>query len=262
MNTLTCARSLPLAVLFLAACAVTPGSTRAALGPVGGPLAFQDEDVFEDAPPPPQATTIPVASTRGDAVQLEFVYSELDLGKVTIEGSNIGKNSMTDVSRLRRTLRGNFGAQELRGFVQVFSEDFAGLFDNYGLGGGVTGSPVVHEVDENLSLTVPYRAGANLVVGENDADDFGAYLELEAEAAIATRFTGFQMSLGAYLTTFNGVIDNKDDNDGDDSDEFDATNAGLFMEVLFSGPALPVLGSIRILGGNTEGLLLSIGASF
>jgi hypothetical protein len=202
-------------------------------------------------------------------VSLEVFRQDIELGELEFDydGPPASKADVKDIDRVRTGFRAAFGAPAARGYVQFFGEEFydsPGDFDHWGLGGGVAGFPSAHDFNDDIRLIIPYRAGFNVAWGEEDngsIETTQAYVEFEGEVGVGGYFWGAMPSVGVYLTSLAGA--GTIDNGVADSDyDFNGTNAGAYIQIAYKHDEFPMFASFRAMGGDVEGIVLSIGAAF
>jgi hypothetical protein len=194
----------------------------------------------------------------------------------TIEHSGGGLSTFQDSpERARSGLQVEFGSEVAAAVVQVFREDwnYPG-FEVYELSGvlvGARGTQFVGEFESNeISLVMPWGVDAAFAVGtvrEGGLIDELGFGEFTGELGLGLSWNGLQLSLGASLSSIDG------------SGTFDSTqfgagaasvrqlnlageNLGLFLDVRYQPPGLPVHGSLRASGGDRTGSAFGIGVRF
>ncbi len=206
---------------------------------------------------------------RTQHARVEIFRQDIELDDIEFDPDDAPSTDLLGTDRERTGVRATFGGRTVGGFVQLFVEEWdlaptvPGFdFDLIGVGGGVAGTPTLHEFNENARLTLPFRAGVNLAVGDNGLrganDTTLGYLEFEGEIAIGADLYGAQPSVGIYVTSLSGIVSPEVGADADVT----GTNGGAFAQILYKHPDFPVFGSIRALGGDVEGGLLSFGVAF
>ena len=203
-------------------------------------------------------------------VQLEIFTQDIDQGEVDFEPDLGPDYTRKDVNRKRVGFRAAFGQPAVRGYVNFFGEEWErgfttpDNFDLFGFGGGVLGEPVAASFEnDNIRIVIPYRAGFNLVLGDDEdgADDEDtAYVELEAEVGVGVHLWGFRPMIGFYSTSLSGVIDNEM-GATDTSTDYNGSNVGGFIELRYKHDKFPLYASLRALGGDVEGGMFTFGAS-
>jgi len=206
---------------------------------------------------------------KTEHVRLELFRQDNEFGEIELDIDGGPTVDLRNADRDRTGFRATFGGSSTRGYFQIFVEEWdlnpslGGFdFDLIGIGGGVSGTPTVHTFNEDMRLILPFRGGLNIAVGENDAGGVNdadlAYLEFEGELGFGGDFYGAQPSVGVYLNSVAGILS---PDVGPDAD-ITGTNAGVFFQLMYKHDNFPIFGTIRAMGGDVEGALLSFGAAF
>lgn len=243
------------------------------------PAAQEGEDVATVEPEPVE----PVAaeSTTMDSnqskipdtrIRLEFFAQDIELGEVTFDPDNVpGEFDVKDIERKRRGFRGAFGKRSVRGYFNIFGEEWdrgfqtATDFEMLGIGGGVLGEPSVSSHNnDNVRVVLPYRAGFNGVFGSEElgaVEEDTLYFEFEGEFGVGVDLWGARPMVGLYASSISGVVDTRDGVADPDSD-YSGTNVGGFAELRYKHHSFPLFASIRAQGGDAEGVVFTFGGSF
>lgn len=211
----------------------------------------------------------PYGQTRA---RLQFFREDIELDELDLQ-RDVGPDLvLRDTERTRQGFRADFGNRAAGGFFQLFAEEFrapllsVGELDNYGIGGGVVGAPVVGG-SGRVEFVVPYRFEVDLVVGGESGgspdEDIG-YLEAMFDLGFGARVFGLQASSGLQLRSIGGRFDSDDPAApaGTAQSDFDGTNVGAYVELLYKHDRVPLMARVRGLAGDIRGLELSFGFAF
>lgn len=210
------------------------------------------------------------AATEEGAPWRDFeLYAEgQELENVTVE-PEFGPDIDLSADRRRVGVRLAFGPVAVRGFGHLFREawEFTDLpgggdgaeYDNWGIGGGVKGAPVVGRIRDEVAMLVPYRAELSLVRGDN-ADDSEwdmQYVDFHADVGFGIDWKGLRPSVGIALSGISGEIDGY----GTTSD-LSGGNGGVFLDLSYRSPEFPLYGHVRAQAGDYRLVMLGIGVEF
>lgn len=208
---------------------------------------------------------------------LEGTYTDRELGEmtsdvVTASGVKIGEVDIPDVPQERLGVR--FGVRSRDGgwHVQVFSEEFADLYDLAGVGfGGIGFAPFAGHEDE-LRWGLIWGTDIALAAGDGDVpvvdlstgnvvgtvNQTLAYFELEGSLGLGLDVNGFRSSAGIAMSLLSGRFETDGGGDGG----FSATNVGPYLGVEYISDDRPVTGRLRLIFGDLDGIMLGIGVRF
>lgn len=217
----------------------------------------------------PVAPASPAMWSRNPDVRVELFYEDFELGSLEYEPSIGPHFRARDVERRRGGVRVAFGDEQFSGYVTAFGETwkdpFIGAsFHNFGMGGGLTGQPVVGRLRRGGKLLIPYRVGISFVGGyeEVDAADYFLYYgEFEGEFGVAVNYSGFQPSAGLYFTTLSGGIET-DLGFARRTEHLYGFNGGAYAELKYDNRRSPIYGRLRGVIGDVEGVSLGLGIKF
>ncbi|MBN2490543.1 MAG: hypothetical protein JXQ29_06820 [Planctomycetes bacterium] len=222
---------------------------------------------------------------------------DVELGKIEFKDIDFLNDDVDvkvdDVSRKRAGLGMSFGNEGVQGYFRVFYEEletkpfrssipdafFKDDFEGGGVGGGVKGIPQLAAFNDHIKLILPFRAGidfgysrSNVHVDipssppyagvDEDVDAHMLYAAFSGTVGIGLDIYGVQPSAGFALDALYGtsVIDESDL----DSDSFEVMglNAAGFAELRYKHPDFPLFASVRVLFGNIDGIMVSLGVNF
>jgi hypothetical protein len=233
-----------LAAAFLSSCAVTGPPSR------GGPSGA-DRDLFD----------------------IDVTASGEELDAIQFDPDDLLSTVELPVERDRVTARFAFGREAVRGFIHVFKEHLLAepttlsvtrvSVDSLGVGGGVKGAPRVNGSEATVAFLIPYRVDVSVVVGDEDTTSAGddlvmAYLEGQVDLGFGAEWKGLRVSGGATASSLVGHIESDLFEDLD----LEGTNVGVYGEVRYKHPAVPVYGRIRATGGDIERTEFALGLAF
>lgn len=244
---------LCLVTLFAASCVAVPSASN------------KPSFLSQDATPEAEATK----PQRKKRIRLEFFTQQDEFEEFKLDTSGGATTDVFDGDRTRTGLRATFGTSMVRGYAQIFHEDWdidpltAGMdFDIFGFGGGVTGSPTVHRFTDDMRLILPYRFGLNLGIGTNEfsgaTETDIAYFEFEGELGIGADLYGAQPSVGIYGSAMDASLSP----DVGSNSDVTGTNTGVFFQLLYKSDNFPVHGGFRLTGGDVTGGTVSLGFGF
>ncbi|HEX5054687.1 MAG TPA: hypothetical protein VFZ65_23125 [Planctomycetota bacterium] len=210
----------------------------------------------------------PYGQTR---VRLQFFREDVEFDELDVEVDNSPDVTIKDVDRDRFGFRAEFG-QSAGGFFQVFAEQMRAPallleeFDNFGIGGGAVGAPVVADVGP-VDLIVPYRFEVDLAAGSETVSGFDEdlfYFEAMFELGFGARAFGAQMSTGVLVNSQAGWFDSDNPASvaGTDTTRITGTNVGAFFELLYKADRVPLMARVRGVVGDISGLMFSFGFAF
>ncbi|MEN8149113.1 MAG: hypothetical protein ABFS86_04775 [Planctomycetota bacterium] len=216
------------------------------------------------------ATTAGCQTTGEDPYRRDFeLYVEgQELENVNLD-PDIGGDIDVGADRDRLGARFAFGPDKVRGFFHVFKENWqytdlpGGLrgaeYDNWGIGGGLKGEPVVKTFENDLKMLVPYRGDISFVWGEHEDDSEWEmrYVEIHLEAAFAIDWRGLRPAAGLAVSGIGGLLEGYGTDTG-----ISGGNAGLFLDLSYQHPEFPLYGHIRAMGGDYRMLVIGFGAKF
>ncbi len=209
---------------------------------------------------------------HGTGFELRTQGSELATVEHTGGGVAPFENS---AERTRSGLQVDFGSTVAAGVVQVFQEDwnYPG-FETYSLSGvlvGARGMQFVGEFDESkISLVMPWRVDASFAMGTTRdgglVDELG-YRELHSELGLGVNWNGLRLSLGASLSSIDGTgtFDSPQFGSGSASVRYldlSGENLGIFFDVRYQPPSLPVYGNLRVSTADDSGTSFGLGVRF
>ncbi len=198
------------------------------------------------------------AYARGEELdELEFEEDNTDI-----------VSKVRDVERDRAGIVFEFGGEAVRGFFQIFEEDFdAGgpEFDGLGFGGGVAGAPTIRTYGIDQRMLLPYRAEFNFVSLDRDSptvanqqDDLAIFDSI-GEVGIAYDWRGLQPGVGITATAVGGILEAA----GAANDSvLTGFNFGGYAGVKYKHPNFPMWVEARAIGGDVSGALFRLGVSF
>jgi len=207
----------------------------------------------------------PYEQTR---VRLQLFREDIELDDIDVDFDNAADASIFETERDRSGFRAEFGKNATGGFVQVFREKLRAPallteeFVNHGVGFGAHGVPRVARI-RNIDLLVPWRVEGNLVGGSERTGGFDQdlfYAESNFEVGFGARTLGIQATTGLIANSIGGVFDTDLPSPGDA--DISGTNVGAFFEVLYKHPRVPLMGRIRAIAGDVQGIMLSFGFAF
>lgn len=211
----------------------------------------------------------PYGQTR---VRLQLIREDIELRELDVELDNAPDFDLRDIERDRVGFRAEFGKGTTGGFFQLFTEDLRGPallteeFTNYGIGGGIAGSPIVGHTD-TLDFVVPHRLEVNVARGSESVGGFDQdlfYIESAFEVGFGVRAFGLQGSSGIMVHSMAGLFDSDDpaniSNPGDAS--ITGTNVGAYIEVLYKHDRVPLMARVRAIAGEVRGVMFSFGFAF
>jgi hypothetical protein len=213
-------------------------------------------------------------------VDMEFSGMNEDLD-VEVDYDGATGTQDTSVERERVRARFAFGRDDdVLGYFQILLEDFeftsvellpfgvpppatrAWEVDLYGIGGGVKGTRRVNSDEQKVAVVVPYRFDLSLLGGQEDGvlgDATVAYLELQVDLGVGVNWQGIQPSVGASLSSLFGYV--ALDTPYDDA-TLEATNFGVFSELLYKHPEVPVYVRLRGTVGDIERAEFGVGVTY
>lgn len=204
-------------------------------------------------------------------VRLEVFVQDVELGELDREPDNAPNTTLKDVGRERAGFRAAFGKPAVRGYFQLFGEEWdngfssTNEFEMFGIGGGVLGEPAVAELSQDdVRLVIPYRAGFNVAWGDDDSgvvDEETVYVEFEGEVGFGAYLWGLRPMVGVYASNLAGYTDIETPGN-DFGVDYDGINVGGFAELRYRHDDFPLFAAARVQGGDVEGFVLSFGASF
>jgi len=210
----------------------------------------------------------PYGQTRA---RLTYFREDIELEELHVDFDSGPDATFHDSDRDRYGFRAEFGRPESSGFFQLFAEDLRAPallgeeFHDYGIGGGVVGTPTVGE-DGPLEFVVPYRFEVDLVRGSESVGGFDAelyYLEGIFELGFGARRFGVQASSGVILQSLAGRFDSDDPASPSRSGSaVTGTNVGGYLELLYKNDRVPLLVRVRGIVGDVSGLQFSFGFAF
>jgi hypothetical protein len=197
----------------------------------------------------------------------EVFHRETEIDEVEINDVGFVQSDKEDVKRSRTGVRATFGYEYARAYVETFGEDF--LADEYawGIGGGITGEPVLHRFNDELSLILSYRAGLAAVAADDaifagEEGDY-TYTEVSLEAGIGLDYRGFRPSVGITTSRLEGHIDFDDEeNDETDDKDIEADFAAGYVELAYRPRKAPLQISVRGLAGEEQGVYARLSWTF
>ena len=215
-----------------------------------------------------RATAFQEAEKRGNRGEIEAFSTDLEFAEMNFARDVGPESTIFDVERERKGVRAAFGIDAVRGFVQLFEEDFslltfqtvapfapvATLYENLGVSFGVAGIPRLPNKD--VAFILPYEFSLSFVVGEEDLfDESVFYAEAEGEVGVGIYVHGVSFMAGVLSNSIAGFGD-------EETDEFDGTNVGTFFGVRFARDGIPVVAAVRVISGDVDGVELSLGGAF
>ena len=258
-----------LAGLILASCGQVRYHSKSSID--GGALALQGPEQDE----PDSDTTQEDGSSRyyGDTrARLQLIREDIELDDFDIDFDDDSAGLLMDFERDRTGLRAEFGRVVSGGFVQVFSEKVSAPslliqeFTNYGIGGGVDGSPVVGRT-RYIEFLVPFKFEVNVSVGSENVGVFDQnlwYAEGKFEVGFGARWLGLQSSTGIMVNSLAGLFDTDSPSSPalGGGAEISGSNVGAYFEVLYEHPDVPLMARARAIAGDIQGVILSLGFTF
>ncbi|MCA8973862.1 MAG: hypothetical protein KDC98_04035 [Planctomycetes bacterium] len=221
-----------------------------------------DTDLLAMPPRKPYAET---------GVRLEVFHDSLTFSELEVEFDGGTTFTLPDSERDRTGFRATFG-RGVGGFFQLYAEEFRAPnllvtdFGNVGLGGGVAGAPQVGSTGK-LEFLIPFRAEIDITAGSEDVGAYTlefVYADVVLEAGFGVRFFGLQPSVGVSVNSIGGLFESDDPSSPAHIDPATVTgqNVGVFGELLYKHDNVPVVARLRAIGGDTSGVMLSIGVAF
>lgn len=200
-------------------------------------------------------------------VRLQAIRENIELDDLDVDFDSAPNGSIFETERDRTGFRAELGSNG-GGFVQIFREKLRAPallteeFVNHGIGGGAFGTPRVGTVRE-MELIVPWRVEVNLVggserVGGSDQDLF--YAESNFELGFGARAFNVQASSGLIANSIGGIFNT--DLPGKGDADISGTNVGVYFEVLYKHPRVPLMARARAIAGDVQGVMLSFGFAF
>ena len=244
---LTCLH-LSLAALFLASCNTLPHQDES-------PARAQD----------PGASSLEKEERSRKTFRVEGFHRNVEIEEVEFDDPGFAETTLTDERRVRTGVQVSYGHESLRGFVEVFHEDFLGSGDGYGFTFGVKGQPRLHALDNGAMLILPYSAGGTLASGgdievEGSKGDLG-YAEAALDAGIGIDYRGLQSSVGFSSKALVGYVDSDADPDSDNED-LDASFASGYVELAYRPSGTAFEARLRGLAGQEQGAYISLSYGF
>lgn len=227
--------------------------------------AFQEGQ----APRPARRRGVSYGDTRA---RLQLVREDLEYDDLDIDFDDSTDGRLRDFERDRTAFRAEFGRGSSGGFFQIFRERvnapslLVEEFTNYGIGGGVIGSPVVGET-RYVEFLVPFKFEANVSVGSENVGAFDQdlwYAEANFELGFGARWHGLQPSTGITANSLAGLFDSDLPSTPafGGGAEISGTNFGAYFELLYKHPNVPLMAKVRALVGDVQGVMLAFGFAF
>lgn len=257
----------------LSACGQLGHRTRsAAVEGIDGEFAVPSAQEPEAAPPRHReriGSGKPYGQTR---VRLQYFREDIEFDELHVDFDGVPDGKLRDIERDRVGFRADFGNRMAGGFFQLFRETFRAPsllgeeFDDYGIGGGIVGAPVVDQT-ERLDFVVPYRFEVDLAAGHESVSGFDEdlrYAEAMFEVGFGARMFGLQASSGVQLRSLAARFDS--DNPASPANSGTAvitgTNVGGYVELLYKHDMVPLMARVRGLIGDVSGIEFSFGFAF
>lgn len=199
--------------------------------------------------------------------ELYFEDSELDALRFE-EEDNLLPDFDARIERERVGARFAWGSRSVRGFFQVFGEEWqsnsAEPIDLFGLGGGAMGTPVLTDLGKDVDLILPWRGDISGAAGSDSVgpiDRALVYLELHLDIGIGIDWKGLRPSVGIALSSIGGTLAHEAVG-SDLTYTMAGANAGGFLDVQYKHADFPLYGHLRLQGGDYESAILGVGARF
>lgn len=203
---------------------------------------------------------------------LQLIHEDLAFKDFDLDFENGSDGVMTDFERERIGFRAEFGSVADGSFFQGFSENVRApsllvkQFTNYGIGGGVMGSPVVAS-SRSIEFLLPFKFEANVSFGSKNIGVYGQdlwYAEGRGEVGLGARWLGLQSSAGIMANSLVGLFDTDLPSSSvlGSRTEISGSNLGAYFEVLYKHPEVPLMVRARAIAGDIQGVILSFGLAF
>jgi hypothetical protein len=217
----------------------------------------------------PQPRGRPYGATR---VRLQLFREGLEFDELDVEFDSGPDGKLYDIERDRFGFRAEFGSRGVGGFVQVFGEEleaeplFGEDFDNFGIGGGVNGTPVVGRAGK-VEFLVPFEFEINVAAGSESVGGFDTdllYLDTQFDVGFGARAFGAQASTGIVINAIGALYETDDPSSAANGDPalIHGTNIGAYIEVLYKHDRVPLMARARAIVGDVSGVMLSFGFAF
>jgi hypothetical protein len=204
--------------------------------------------------------------------RLQLIREDIEFKDFDIDFENGSDGTLLDLERDRSSFRAEFGDVADSSFFQIFSEQVQAPsllteeFTNYGIGGGIIGSPVVDN-SGSMDFRMPFKFEANVSFGSENvgiySQDFG-YAEGIFEVGFGVGWLGLQSSVGVIIHSIVGISDTDLPSSSalGNNSEISGNNIGGYFEVLYTHPKVPLMVRARGITGDIEGVTIKFGMAF
>jgi hypothetical protein len=201
--------------------------------------------------------------------RLQLIREDIEFKDFDVDFDNGSDGTLLDFERGRGGFRAEFGQVADSSFFQVFSEKvkapslLAREFTNYGIGGGVIGSPIVGSSGD-MEFLVPFKFEANVSYGSKNVGIYDQelwYAEGIFEVGFGARWLGLQSSAGVIVNSLVGLFDSDLPSSSalGSGTEISGSNLGAYFEVLYKHPNVPLMARVRAIAGDIQGVMLTFG---
>lgn len=260
---------LCLAGLILASCGQFRDHSKSSTD--GGAVALQEPE--QDEPDSDTNREDGSSSYYGATrSRLQLIREDIELDDFDVDFDDGSAGLLMGLERDRTGFRAGFGRVASGGFVQLFTEKVSAPsllieeFTNYGIGGGIDGSPVLGRT-RNIEFLVPFKFEVNVSVGSKNASVFDQnllYAEGKFELGFGASWLGLQSTTGIMVNSLAGLFDTGSLSSAalGGGAEISGSNVGAYFEVLYKHPDVPLMARARAIAGDIQGIILSLGFAF
>lgn len=237
--------SLPLSALLLTSCSTLPSTGQQAK--------------------PTSGSSFPLDSTP--SLRVEAFHHSVELDGVKFDDPGFAETTLDDEDRRRSGVRASYGPGFVRGFVEVFHEDYLGADDGFGVSIGATGEIPLYRFENECEIFATYGVGGTFVDG-GDLTVSGAtgdysYFEGSFESGVGVQYRGLRPSIGFTTKSQVGNVDFVGEGDQDfGDDDFKADVASGYLELAYRPEATGFAASVRGLLGQETGAYFTLGWGF
>lgn len=198
---------------------------------------------------------------RGVRIDVGAFYRSTEVSEVEFKDPVHAEGKTQDESRQRVGVHASVGIQPVRGYIEVFGEDFLDA-SGVGFALGVEGSPLVHTFENGVELSVPYQLGG-AIVSLDDAKALGVtndlgYIELNLDVGVSARWGAWVPAVGVSNRGLRGVMQFPGEVDDDfDDDDISADLGSAYLELAYRPEYRGIDIVLRGMGGDETGFQLS-----